>query len=104
MLAASVTPAHALLLLAVLVAFVVLARLSKGDAHAAGAAGGRRLRSRLRGWRLRKPTPRQLHVAWVVVSALVALVFTRGVAMPVFVLVFFSVWLAGFGLLHRLYR
>jgi hypothetical protein len=104
MLAAYVTPAHALLLLAVLVAFFVLARLSRGDAHEAGAAGGRRLRSRLRGWRLRKPTPRQLHVAWVVVSALTALVFTRGVAMPVFVLVFFALWLAGFGVLHRLYR
>jgi hypothetical protein len=104
MLAAYVTPAHALLLLAVLVAFFVLARLSRGDAHEAGAARGRRFRSRLRGWRLRKPTPRQLHVAWVVASALVALVFTRGVAMPVFVLVFFALWLLGFGVLHRLYR
>jgi hypothetical protein len=104
MLAAYVTPAHALLLLAVIVAFFVLARLSRGDAHEVGAAGGRRLRSRLRGWRLRRPTPRHLHVAWVVVSALVALVFTRGVAVPVFVLVFFALWLVGFGVLHRLYR
>jgi hypothetical protein len=104
MLAAYVTPAHALLLLALLVAFVVLARLSRGDAEEAGAAGGRRLRNRLRGWRLRKPTPRQLHIAWVVVSALVALLFTRGVAMPVFALIFFALWLVGFGVLHRLYR
>ena len=104
MLAASVTPAHALLLLAVIVAFFVLARLSRGDAHEAGAAAGRRLRSRVRGWRPRKPSPRHLHVAWVVVSALVALVFTRGVAMPMFVLVFFALWLAGFGVLQRLIR
>jgi hypothetical protein len=104
MLAAYVTPAHALLLLAALIAFFVLARLSRGGAHEAGAAGGRRVRRRVGGWRLRWRAPRQLHVAWVVVSALMALMFTRGVAMPVFVLVFLVLWLAGFGVLHRLYR
>ena len=104
MVAGYVTPVHALLLLAVLVAFFVLTKLSRGDAHAGGAARGRRLRSRLRGWRLSKPTRRQVHVAWLVFSALVAFAFTRGIAVPVFLLIFFALWMAGFGVLLRLYR
>lgn len=105
MVAAYVTPTSALLLLAALVAFFILTRLSRGDAHeAAGVAGGRRLRSRLRGWRLRRPTRRQVHVAWLVFSVLVAFALTRGIAVPVFLLVFIVLWLAGFGALLRLYR
>jgi hypothetical protein len=104
MVAAYVTPAHALLLLAVLLVFFVLTRLSRGDAHAAGAARGRRLRSRVRGWRLGKPTRRQVHVAWLVFSALVAFALTRGIAVPVFLLVFFGLWMAGFGVLRRMDR
>jgi hypothetical protein len=105
MVAGYVTPVHALLLLAVLVAFFILTKLSRGDAHAAGgAARGRRVRSRMRGWRLTKPTRRQVHVAWLVFSALVAFALTRGIAVPLFLLIFFALWMAGFGVLLRLYR
>jgi len=54
--------------------------------------------------RLRKPTRRTVHIVWLVVSALVALVFTRGVALPLFVGLFFVVWLLGYTILVRFYR
>jgi hypothetical protein len=104
MVAAYFTPTTALLLLVVLVVFVVLTVLSRGGGEAAGAAGGRRLRRGIRGFRFGKPTRRQVHVGWVVVSAAVAFAFTRGIAVPVFLLVFFALWLAGFGVLVRFYR
>jgi hypothetical protein len=98
------TPTHALLLLAAVAAFLLLGRLTRGDAEAAAAAQGRRARRRARGFHLRWPTRGEAHVVWLVVCALVAFVFTRGVAMPLFVLVFFVLWLAGYGVLARVYR
>ncbi|NLE22576.1 MAG: hypothetical protein GX624_07345 [Actinobacteria bacterium] len=104
MVAAYYTPASALLLLAALVAFMVLTGLSRGRGEEAAAAGGRRLKSAFRGFRLRKPTRRQVHTAWVVGSAAVAFALTRGIAVPVFVLIFFALWLTGFGAIQRYYR
>ena len=43
-------------------------------------------------------------VGWLLVSATVAFVFTRAVALPLFLIVFFAVWLGGYGVLARLYR
>jgi hypothetical protein len=54
--------------------------------------------------RLRKPTRRTVHIVWLAVSALIALVFTRGVAIPLFVGLFFVVWLLGYTILARIYR
>lgn len=106
-MAGFVTPTYALLLLAALAAFVVLGRLTRGENEEAAAAQGRRLRrglSGLRGWRLRWPTRKEAHVGWLVASALVAFALTRAVALPLFVLVFLVLWIAGFGVLARLYR
>lgn len=104
MIAAYVTPTSALLLLVVLLVFFVLTRLSRGDMEAAGAERGRGIRRWLRRFRLTRPTRRQVHIAWVIVCVLVSFALTRGIAVPVFLLVFFALWLAGFGVLHRLYR
>jgi hypothetical protein len=106
-MAGFVTPTHALLLLGALAAFVVLGRLTRGDAQEAAAAQGRRLRRGLRvrrGFRLRWPTRREANVGWLIASALVAFALTRGIAVPVFLLIFVLLWLAGFGVLARLYR
>jgi hypothetical protein len=54
--------------------------------------------------RLRKPTRRTAHIVWLAVSATVALVFTHGVALPLFIGLFFVVWLLGYGVLARVYR
>jgi hypothetical protein len=103
-MAGFVTPTHALLLLAAIAAFFVLGRLTRGDAQETAAAHGRRARRGLRGFRLRKPTRREVHVGWLIASALVAFAFTRGIALPVFLLVFLALWLSGFGVLARFYR
>ena len=106
-MAGLVTPTHALLLLAVVAAFFVLGRLTRGDAGEAAAAQGRRLRRGLRGrrdWRLRWPTRREANVGWLVASAVVAFAFTRGIAVPLFLFLFLILWLAGFGVLARIYR
>ena len=106
-MAGLVTPTHALLLLAALAAFFVLGRLTRGDAQEAAAARGRRVRRGLRGrrpFRLRWPTRREANVGWLVASALVAFAVTRGIAIPLFLLLFLVLWLAGFGVLARLYR
>jgi hypothetical protein len=98
------TPTHLLLLLAALAAFVVLGRMTRGDAREGAAAHGRRARRRLLDFRLRKPTRREVHIGWLVASALVAFALTRAVALPLFLFVFVVLWLAGFGVLWRLYR
>jgi len=105
-MAGLVTPTHALLLLAALAAFFVLGRLTRGDAREAAAAQGRRVRRGLRGrrFRLRWPTRREANVGWLVASAVVAFAVTRGIAIPLFLLFFLVLWLAGFGVLSRLYR
>jgi hypothetical protein len=106
-MAGLVTPTHALLLLAALAAFVVLGRLTRGDAQEAAAAQGRRVRRGLRGrrsFRLRWPTRREANIGWLIVSVLVAFAVTRGIAIPLFLLFFVVLWLAGFGVLARLYR
>ena len=54
--------------------------------------------------RLRKPTRRTVHTVWLVVSAVIALVVTHGVALPLFIALFFVVWLLGYGVLARFYR
>ena len=61
-------------------------------------------RSRLRSLRPKRPTRGQAHIAWLLVSALVAFAFTRSVAMPLFLLVFLALWACGYGVLSRLYR
>lgn len=106
-MAGFLTPTHVLLLLAALVAFVVLGRMTRGGAEQAAAAQGRRVRrglSGLRGWRFRWPTRAEAHVGWLVASLLVAFLLTRAVALPLFLLVFLVLWIAGFGVLVRLYR
>lgn len=103
-MAGFVTPTHALLLLAAVAAFIVLGRLTRGDARETAAAHGRRARLGLRGFRFRKPTRREVYVGWLIASALVAFAFTRGVAVPVFLFVFLALWLGGFGVLARFYR
>jgi len=103
-MAGFVTPTHALVLLAVVAAFFVLGRLTRGDAQEAAAAHGRRARRGLRGLRLRWPTRGEAHVGWLIASALVAFAVTRGIAVPVFLFLFVVLWLAGFGVLARIYR
>lgn len=103
-MAGFLTPLHVLLLLAVIAAFFVLGRLTRDDVEEAGAERGRRLRQLLRRPRLRKPTRREVHVGWLVFSLLVAFLCTRAVAVPLFLLVFFAVWIGGYGVLSRLYR
>jgi hypothetical protein len=103
-MAGFVTPTHVLLLLAAIGAFVVLGRLSRTGPRAGASPRGRRAWTSARRWRLRKPTRTEAHVGWLVVSALVALAFTHALALPLFLLIFFALWLAGFGLLSRLYR
>jgi hypothetical protein len=53
--------------------------------------------------RLRKPTRRQAHILWLVASAVIALLVTHGVALPLFIGLFFVVWLFGYGVLSRLF-
>jgi hypothetical protein len=48
--------------------------------------------------RSRKPR-RRVYIWWIVVSALVTLVFAHGVPLPVFFGLYFIVWLIGVGLL-----
>jgi hypothetical protein len=103
-MAGFVTPTTVLLLAAALAVVFVLFRLGRDGTGPAGAAGGRRLRRGLRGWRLTKPTRRQAHVGWLVVSALVAFALTRAIALPLFLLVFFALWLCGYWVLVRIYR
>ena len=106
-MAGFLTPTHVLLLLAAVAAFVVLGRLTRADADERAAAQGRRVRRGLRGLgglRLRWPTRREAHVLWLVASLFVALLLTRAVALPLFFLVFFALWAAGYGVLARLYR
>ncbi len=54
--------------------------------------------------RLRKPPRRKAHIIWLVVAAAIALVFTHGVAVPLFLCLYLVVWLLGYGVLARLYR
>jgi hypothetical protein len=54
--------------------------------------------------RLRKPKRRTAHIAWLVIAASVALVFTRGAMIVLFMGLFFVLWLLGYGVLARLYR
>jgi hypothetical protein len=106
-MAGIVTPTHALLLLAALAAFFVLGRLTRGDARETAAAQGRRVRRGVRGrrpFKLRWPTRGEAHVAWLVTSVLLAFAVTRGIAIPLFLLLFLVLWLAGFGVLNRIYR
>jgi hypothetical protein len=103
-MAGFVTPTHILFLIAVLAVVLGVGRLTRGGVHATAAAKGRRLRGAWRGWRFTKPTRRQAHVAWLVASALVAFALTRAVALPLFLLVFFAVWVCGYWVLVRRYR
>jgi hypothetical protein len=109
-----VTPTHLLFLLAAVAAFVVLSKLPKGGSRK-GASGAprdwdparrapRRVLARVMSLRLRKPTKAQAHVGLLVFSALVSFTLTRAVALPLFLLVFFALWLCGYGVLARLYR
>jgi hypothetical protein len=54
--------------------------------------------------RLRRPTPRTVHIVWLIVSAGVALFVTRGAVLPVFLALFFVVWLLGYWILFRGYK
>jgi hypothetical protein len=102
MLPGLVTPTHLLLILAALAVFFGLRRLSRRGARTTGVARGRGLAFRSLRWR--KPTRAQAHVGWLLISALVAFAFTRAVALPLFLIVFFALWLCGYGVLARLYR
>ncbi len=103
MLPGLVTPTHLLLILAALAVFFGLRRLSMRGTRASSTARGRGLGG-IRSLRLRRPTRSQAHVGWLLFSALLAFAFTRAVAMPLFLIVFFALWLCGYGVLARLYR
>jgi hypothetical protein len=49
----------------------------------------------------RRPTSRTVHIAWLIVSAVVAAVAARGAVLPVFISVFFLVWLLGYWIIVR---
>ena len=102
-MAGFVTPTQILLLVAILAVVVSLGRLARADARSA-AEKGRGLRGALRGLRIARPTPRQLHITWLVASALLAFVLTRAVALPLFLLVFFAVWVCVYWVLVRRFR
>lgn len=89
------TPTHLLLILAVLALFFGARRLRSGRVPV------RRWRGRPR---LGRPTRRQAHVVWLVISLAIAFALTHGVAIPLFLAVFFVLWLAGFAVLVRHYR
>lgn len=103
-MAGFVTPTSALLVLVVLAVAVGLGRLARGDAQERAAGVGRRVRSGWRGRRFTRPTRRQVHLTWLAASALVAFALTRAVALPLFLIVFFALWLSGYLVLARLYR
>ena len=98
------TPTHLLLILAMLAVFFGLRALSRDDAQKAGSVQGRKVLRLVGGLRVKKPTRKQAHMAWLCTSALVAFAFTRAAALPLFLVIFFAVWLGGFGLLARHYR
>ena len=52
----------------------------------------------------RKPTRRTAHIAWLIVSAVIALAVTHGTFAILFPALFFVVWLLGYGVLARMYR
>jgi hypothetical protein len=54
--------------------------------------------------RLRRPARRTAHVVWLVVSAVIAVMLTRGTVAAVFLAVYFVVWLFGYWALARVYR
>ena len=54
--------------------------------------------------RPRRPTRRTAHIVWLIVSAVLAVMITRGAVLAVFLGLFFIVWLLGYGVLARLYR
>jgi hypothetical protein len=51
--------------------------------------------------KLRKPTRRTVHIAWLIISAVVAIVAVRGATPPVTIFVFFVVWLLGYWIIVR---
>ncbi len=54
--------------------------------------------------RSRKPKRRTVYIWWIFVSALLTLAFAHGVPLPVFLAVYFVVWLIGVGLLALYYE
>jgi hypothetical protein len=103
MLPGLLTPTHLLLLLCAVAVFFGLRKVSTRRPRTARPAR-RRGTGRIRSLRLRKPTRAQAHVAWLLFSALVAFAVTHAAALPLFLLVFFVVWICGYGVLVRLYR
>jgi hypothetical protein len=104
-----VTPTHLLFLLAAVAVFFVLKKLPRGGSDAAydwspARSAPRRALARIGSLRPRKPTRAQAHVVLLLASALVSFAVTRAVALPLFLLVFFALWLCGYGVLARLYR
>jgi hypothetical protein len=53
---------------------------------------------------LKKPTARHVHIAWLVVSAVLAAYVTRGALLVLFLGLFFVIWIVGFGVIVRYYR
>ena len=103
MLPGLLTPTHVLVIVAILAVTFGLRKVTTPAARVsrpARAPGSRRLGS----LRLKRPTRGQAHVAWLLVSALVAFAFTRAVALPLFLLVVLALWICGYGVLSRLYR
>ena len=103
------TPTHLLFLLAAVAVFFVLKKLPRGDRWSShdwspACSAPRRAFARIRRSRLRKPTRAQAHVVLLLVSALVSFAVTRAVALPLFLLVFFALWICGYGVLARTYR
>jgi hypothetical protein len=104
MAAGFLTPTHLLFILAALAVALGLRWLSRRDGRSARSWQTAAAAGRLRTLRLRWPTRPQAHVAWVLISALVAFALTRAAALPLFLIVFFALWLCGFAVLVRLYR
>ena len=103
MLPGLVTPTHLLLLLVAAAVFFGLRKLKSVRSRPAGSAQRRRLPD-VRSLRLRRPTRSQAHVLLLIVCAFLAFALTRAVALPLFLAVFFVLWVCGYGVLARLYR
>jgi len=103
MLPGLLTPTHVLFLAVVVALTFGLRRITTPRTRTSRVAREPRAAT-FRCLRLRKPTRREAHIGWLVICVVLAFVFTRAVAMPLFLLVFVVVWACGYGVLARLFR
>ena len=53
---------------------------------------------------LRKPSRRTVHLAWLLIAALLAALISHGAFLVLFLGLFFVIWVVGYGVLVRYYR